>query len=197
MRVAKVITVCLVLSICAALAPAQTPKIDERHYSKNGLSFDYPADVTVQDQSNTNGQHLVLTHSDHGAQIQIMSRYQKIESATKLAEARHEILDAFVDGMNEEFKREQAQVERTEPKIEVAGQQASGVRLRTTLAGEAGNAEAYSLLIGKRLVLITFIGSDKELAAGSSAWAMIRRSFKIADNAVAVLSIGSHAEIVY
>jgi len=162
-------------------APAQTSGSDKKHYDRNGLSFDYPADVTIVDNSTANGQDLVLTHSDQGAQIMIISRYERIDSAEQLTKARREVADKFVDTMAEEFKRDQAQVERTDVKTEVAGLKAPGVRLRAVLSGEAGNAEAYSLLLGKRFVLVTFIGSDKELAAGSSAWAMVRQSLQIAN----------------
>src|SRR5438876_603088 len=60
-----------------------------------------------------------------------------------------------------------------------AGAQATGVKLRAVLNNEIGNAEIYSLQLGPRLVLLSLIGSDKEIAATAPAWLAIRRSLKI------------------
>jgi hypothetical protein len=91
------------------------------------------------------------------------------------------VFDLFVDTMIKEFEKQQAKVERADTKIEVGGAQASGVGLRTVLDGELGNAEAYSLVLGRRLVMVSFIGSDKELDAAASAWAIVRNTLKVGE----------------
>ncbi|MDX6289056.1 MAG: hypothetical protein QOH42_855, partial [Blastocatellia bacterium] len=62
--------------------------------------------------------------------------------------------------------------------IEVAGKQATGVRMRAVLENQPGNAEIYSLQLGSRLVLLSLIGTDREIAASAPAWLAIRRSLK-------------------
>jgi hypothetical protein len=157
---------------------AQTPAQDLKHFAAKGLSFDYPAAIELEDRSSPNGQHLVIQSKDR-AQIMIVSRYAHITSAEQLAAARREIVDSFVETMWQQIHEQDPSVLRTPAQIEVAGAQATGVRLRAVLNNELGNAEIYSLQIGPRLVLLSLIGTDKEIAATGPAWLAIRRSLKI------------------
>ncbi len=182
----------IALTLISILASAQTPAPALNHFSKWGLSFDYPADVTCEDKTDSGGQHLVLTHAENGAQIMVMSRYDTIDTADQLAKARKDVFDFFVNTMIREFEKEQAKVERAERQMEVGGAQASGVRLRAVLEGEPGNAEVYSLVLGRRLVMVSFIGSDKELEAAAPAWGIVRRSLKVGPTAASNTTAAPH-----
>ncbi len=149
------------------------------HFSKNGLAFNYPATMKLDDLGTPKGQHLVLVPSGGGAQIMIMARYAKITSEEQLATARREVVDAFVENIAQELQKMDPKLTRTGAEIEIAGRQATGVRLQAVLNSEPGVAHAYSLLLGRRLVLVTLIGCDKEIAAGATAWAMIRNSLRV------------------
>ena len=179
----------IALALVSFLVSAQTPAPALNHFSKHDLSFDYPAAAKFEDKSGSAGQHLVLTHAQNGAQIMIMARYEIIDSPEQLAKARKEVLDFFVDSMIKEFERQQAKVERAEKQIEVAGAQASGVRLRAVLDGEPGNAEVYGVVLGRRLVVVSLIGSDKELDAGAAAWSTVRRSLRVGQTPAAVTAV--------
>ena len=157
---------------------APTPAQELKHFAAKGLSFDYPAAIELDDRSNPAGQHLVI-QSNGRAQIMIVSRFVQITSAEQLAAARHEIVDSFVETMWQQIHDQDPNLLRTTAQIEVAGAQATGVRLRAVLNNEIGNAEIYSLQIGPRLVLLSLIGSDKEIAATAPAWLAIRRSLRI------------------
>ena len=157
---------------------AQTSAQELKHFSAKGLSFDYPAAIELDDRSNPNGQHLVIQGKDR-AQIMVVSRFVQITSAEQLAAARHEIVDSFVETMWQQIHDQDPNVLRTPAQIEVAGAQATGVKLRAVLNNELGNAEIYSLQLGPRLVLLSLIGSDKEIAAAAPAWLAIRRTLKI------------------
>ena len=61
--------------------------------------------------------------------------------------------------------------------------QAPGVKLRAVLDNQPGNAEIYSLQLGSRLVVLSLIGTDREIAASAATWLAIRRSLKIAASA--------------
>lgn len=117
------------------------------------------------------------------AQIMIMSRFDQLASPEALADARREVFDVFVESIWQELKKMDPNVSRVASEIEVAGAKATGIRMRAVLEEESGNAEVYSLEIGGRLVLVTLIGSDKELAASAPAWLMIRHSLKVKNSA--------------
>jgi hypothetical protein len=160
------------------LAFAQAPAQDLKHFAGKGLSFDYPATIELDDRSGANGQHLVIASTSR-AQIMIVSRYTQINSAEQLAAVRHEVVDSFIETMWQQIHDTDPNVSRTPAQIEVAGAQATGVRLRAVLNNEPGNAEIYSLQLGPRLVMLSLIGTDTEIAATASAWLAIRRSLKI------------------
>jgi len=166
------------------LAFAQSPVSPApslRHYAATGLSFDYPAGIELDDRSTASGQHLVIQSKDR-AQIMILSRYAQITTAEELAAARHEIVDSFIETMWQQIHEQDPNVSRSAAQIEVAGAQATGVRLRAVLNNEPGNAEIYSLQLGSRLVLLSLIGTDREIAASAPAWLAIRRSLKVEAN---------------
>src|SRR5258708_1902635 len=149
----------IALTLSFVLANAQTHTAELKHFAKDGLSFDYPPQLTIVDQSTPGGQHLILVDGKDGAQIMVVSRFEQINSPAQLDQARKEVFDVFVDSMVTEFQRQQAKVERVAAQTDVSGTTAYGVRLRAVLGGKPGNAEAYSLVLGHRLVLLTFIGS--------------------------------------
>src|SRR6266850_1137896 len=161
-------------SPAAPVAPAQVLK----HYAEKGLSFDYPAGIELDDRSTAGGQHLVIQSKDR-AQIMILSRHEQITTAEQLAAARREIVDSFIETMWRQIHEQDPNVSRAAAQIEVAGAQATGVRLRAVLNNEPGNAEIYSLQLGSRLVVLSLIGTDREIAGSAPAWLAIRRSLKI------------------
>jgi hypothetical protein len=160
-------------------AAAQQPSAQVTHYYKNGLAFDYPASMQIEDLSKEDGQQLVLTTGKQGAQIMVISRFDKINSAQELAAARKEHADGFAETMYGELLKLDPKTTRASAQVEIAGTQAPGTRLRATLDNQPGSAEVYSVLLGKRLVLVTIIGPDKEIAAAANAWATIRSSLKV------------------
>jgi hypothetical protein len=168
------------------LAQAPAPEA-LKHFAVKGLSFDYPATIELEDHSTPSGQHLVIQSKDH-AQIMIVSRYAQINTAGELAAARHEVVDSFIATMWQQIHEQDPNVLRTAARIEVAGAQATGVRLRAVLENQPGNAEIYSLQLGSRLVLLSLIGTDREIAASAPEWLAVRRSLKVeADSEVGVL----------
>ena len=161
---------------------AQSPAPDAlKHFAVKGLSFDYPATIELEDHSTPAGQHFVIQAKGQ-AQIMIVSRYAQINTAEELAAARHEVVDSFIETMWQQIHEHDPNLSRTPALIEVAGRQAPGVRLRAVLENQPGNAEIYSLQLGSRLVLLSLIGTDREIAASGPAWLAIRRSLKIEAN---------------
>jgi hypothetical protein len=109
----------------------------------------------------------------------VLSRFALINTAAELDAARHEIVDSFVETMWKQIQADDPNVSRADSRIEIADAQATGVRMRAVLNNEPGNAEIYSLQLGSRLVIVSLIGSDREIAASAPAWLAIRRSLKI------------------
>jgi hypothetical protein len=173
---AALITI-VALAFCQSLM-AQTTAPTLKHFAAHGLSFDYPETIELDDRSSAVGQHLIIQGKNR-AQIMIVSRYAQINTTEELAAARHEIVDSFIETMWKQIQGDDPNVSRADAKIEVAKTQATGVKMRAVLNNEPGNAEIYSLQLGSRLVLVSLIGSDREIAASAPAWLTIRSSLRI------------------
>jgi hypothetical protein len=176
-RLLTALVIMLAPALCQS-AMAQSTAPDLKHYSEKGLSFDYPAAIALDDRSSTSSQHLIVQATGQ-AQIMIVSRFVQINTAAELAAARREVIDSFVETMWQQIHESDPNVSRAAAQIEVAGAQATGVRLRAVLNNQPGNAEVYSLQLGSRLVLLSLIGTDQEIAASAPAWLAIRRSLKV------------------
>jgi hypothetical protein len=164
------------LALCQNALAQSTQNL--KHFAAQGLSFDYPATIEVDDRGGVGVQHLVI-QSKGLAQIMIVSRFDKISTPADLAAARREVVDPFVETVWKQMHDDDPNVARTTTQIQVGAARAPGVRMRAILNNEPGNAEVYSLQMGSRLVVLSQIGTDKEIAESAATWFAIRRSLKV------------------
>jgi hypothetical protein len=184
----------MALTFCHSVQ-GQTTTPALKHFAAHGLSFDYPATIELDDRSTSIGQHLII-QSKGRAQIMVVSRFAQINTATELADARHEVVDSFIETIWKQVLEDDPNVSRAEARIEIGGAPATGIRMRAVLNNEPGNAEIYSLQLGSRLVVVSLIGSDREIAATAPAWLAIRGSLKIeAANVAQVVNLRSGTQI--
>src|SRR5229473_869416 len=83
---------------CAALLLAtsvQTQTPDTKHFDKDGLSFDYPANWQLSDQSTQQMQYLELTRGD--VVIRVRSPREWLKTPEKEAAAKKLFQDKYVD----------------------------------------------------------------------------------------------------
>jgi hypothetical protein len=162
---------------------AQSQQAQMKHFAKEGLALDYPAVWSLDDESRQDAQHLVLVRGASGAQIMFFVPREKITTPDRMADLRRAITEPLLAAVEKELQGQGARPERSAVTIEVGGAQADGVRLSAVLNGLAGRAEVYSLVLGGRLVALSFIGSEMELKEAAADWETIRRSVKIEDAA--------------
>lgn len=100
-------------------------------------------------------------------------------NSQQLGVAQSKMTEAIVSGLSEEIAKFGAQAERTAIADKFGDVYAQGVRLRASLKGDTGDADIYWFQIGGRLIHVIFVGSDQERARASSAWKMIRATFRV------------------
>src|SRR5437868_14456490 len=88
----------LAVALCQSVIAQSAAHEPLKHFAVKGLSFDYPAEIELEDHGTPSGQHLVI-QSKGQAQIMIVSRYAQINTAAELAAARHEVVDSFIETM--------------------------------------------------------------------------------------------------
>jgi hypothetical protein len=159
------------------VAAAQT---DSKNFSKDGLSFDYPAAWELQDASNGDAQQLTLTKANSDVQIRVFVHRGRI-SAEKLPDAKNAFIDPYVAATAKQFIAMGAKPEQVADSSEIGGVKADGTSINASLGGEAGAAKIYWALVGQRVVVLTLFGPDKQLKQLTPAWDLVRTSLKVVD----------------
>jgi hypothetical protein len=157
--------------------PAQDPNI--KHYDKDGLSFDYPANWQFSDQSTPQMQYLQMARDGY-AEIRIRSPREWLKSPEKEDAAKKLIQDQYVDNFVKQVEQAQMSPKRsaTTP-TQISGADAQGARVRAVMDGQPGGMDSYFNIVSDRLVQMSIIGSEKEIAKSAPVWDMIRNSVKL------------------
>ena len=165
----------LAIAICL-IALVQTPKT----YTKNGLSFDYPADWSLHEGVNPDAQQLTLGKANSDVQISVFVHKGRI-APEKLPDAKKAFIDPYIQGMSNQFVQMGAKPEQTPDSSEIGGVKADGVKIGASLGGETGSAKIYWAVVGQHVVVLTLFGPDKQLNQNAAAWDMIRNTLKVVD----------------
>ncbi|HEY6119587.1 MAG TPA: hypothetical protein VIV66_06500 [Pyrinomonadaceae bacterium] len=160
---------------CSLPALAQNPKT----FAKDGLTFNYPSAWSLQDGSKSDAQQLTLARADSDAQIRVFVYRSKIETPDNFTEAKHKLVDPYVDSTAKTFEQMGGRPERSPISSEIGGVKADGVKIRAILSGEPGAAEIYWAVVGERLVVMTVFGPDAALKQVTPAWDVVRSSVQI------------------
>src|ERR1043165_5710859 len=165
----------LAIAVCV-IAFVQTPKT----YTKNGLSFDYPADWNLQEGVNDDAQQLTLTKANSDVQISVFVHKGRI-APEKLPDAKKAFIDPYISSTANQFVQMGAKPEQSPDSSEIGGVKADGVKISASLGGEAGAAKIYWALVGQRVVVVTLFGPDKQIQKLAPAWDQVRTSLKVVD----------------
>jgi hypothetical protein len=158
------------------MALVQTPKT----FTKDGLSFDYPADWTLQEGVNDDAQQLTLAKANSDVQISVFVHKGRI-APEKLPDAKKAFIDPYIAATTNQFVQMGAKPEQSPDTSEIAGLKADGVKINASLGGETGAAKIYWAVVGQRVVVLTLFGPDKQLAKLAPAWDLVRNSLKVVD----------------
>lgn len=167
------------VALISVVAMVVFPQGDAKHFTKDGLVFDYAKGWEITDGSNSDAQQLTLTNTANDAQISLFAHRGKIDTPEKFAQAKKAFIDPYVKSNNDRFLQVGAKPQSSPATSEIGGVPAEGVRIKVTLGGEPGEADIYWATLNNRVVVLTFFGSDKELKKATPAWDIIRTSLKV------------------
>jgi hypothetical protein len=152
---------------------------NNKHFTKDGLSFDYPDGWTISDESNSDAQQITLTRPDSDAMIKFFVHRGKVNTPDKLAQAKTKIIDPYLNYTEKQFVEMGGKPERAAATSQIGGANAEGVRITAILDREPGEAGVYWATVGERLVVLTLFGPDKAIKKAAPAWDAVRNSLKI------------------
>ena len=164
---------------CALLVVAGVAAQTNKHFTKDGLSFDYPDGWTIVDESNTDAQQLTLGRADSDAMIKFFVHRGKVNTPDKMAQAKAKIIEPYLSYTEKQFVGMGAKPERVAATTQIGGAEAEGVRITAILDREPGEAGIYWVTVGERLVVLTLFGPDKAIKKATPAWDVVRNSLKI------------------
>jgi hypothetical protein len=177
MKFTQLIIACLALSLLIVAALAQDPNV--KHYDKDGLSFDYPANWQFSDQSSSQMQYIQMARAGF-AEIRIRVPREWLKSPEKEAAAKKLIQDSYVDNFATQVEQAGMNPKRSVATTQISGAEAQGARIRAVMDGQPGGMDSYFNITSDRLVQMSIIGSEKEITKSAPVWDMIRNSLKVA-----------------
>ena len=166
------------LLLCALIAFGQAGS-DARHYAKDGLSFDYPANWQISDQSTPQIQLIQMLRGDGYAEIRIRVPRESLNSPQKESEAKKLIQDKYVEQFVDTLQQAGLKPTRAEATTEIGGGPATGIRVRALLDREPGGMDSYYRVLSGRFVNLSEIGSEGEMKKSADAWDMLRNTIKV------------------
>ncbi|PWT95976.1 MAG: hypothetical protein C5B55_00605 [Blastocatellia bacterium] len=170
----RIILTILVFGFLYSFAFAQEPK----HFSKEGLSFDYSNGWALEDASNSDTQTLKLSRPDADLQLSVSAHKGRI-TAEKMADAHKALIDPYVEAFAKQFTSMGAKAERTPETSEIGGVPAEGVRIKFSFGTDTATAQIYWALVGQRVVIVTYFGPEADRKKYASGFDLIRTSLKV------------------
>ena len=173
----RILQLSFVLVFCCVLATAQN---DSKNFSKDGVTFDYPASWTLTEDSNSDLQQITLSKADSDVKIGIFVHRGRT-SPEKMADAKKALVDPLIAGNAKQFAAMGAKTEQVPDSTEVGGIKAEGTSVNASFGTDTGAAKIYWALVGQRFVVLTLFGPDKELKQRAAVWDLVRSSLKVVD----------------
>ena len=171
MKVSRAI--CIMLLVAAA----SFAQGDVKHFSKDGLLFDYPGGWVLEDVSNADAQTLKLARADADIQLTVSAHRGRI-SAEKMADAHKAFIDPYIAAVAKQLSA-MGRLERTPDASEIGGVKAEGEKLKVSVTGDSATSQIYYALVGQRVVIITYFGPDGDRKKFMPTFDLIRTSLKV------------------
>ena len=181
-------------SALLAVAFAPSAMGQANRYARDGLSFTYPSEWPLADESDATAQSLNLDRGQNEAKIMIVALRMQL-NPQQLAEVQPKMTEAIMTGLAQEIAKLGAQAQRSSITETIGGVTAQGFRLRATLKGETGDADIYWLYAGGRLVHVIFVGSDAERARAAYAWNTVCATLRVGAAPVAPPAQGATPDL--
>lgn len=168
----------LILLTCASAAKTRQQPSAE-HFSKDGLSFDYPAGWALTDRSAAGAQHLLLSLRNSSALIQVVAYRDPLRSVEQIGAARDAVTIPYVKDLSQKLGLREAPPWKDAQCLNVGSHFASGLRLSGRLDGQPSSADVFTVVLGQRFVQLVYTRVDEDDAQGSEAWKVLLDSIAI------------------
>jgi TonB family protein len=170
-----IVGLALIVSCLTLGANAQTAEL--KHFSVDGLSFDYPAAYSLADESTAETQKLKLTGRGGSVQFTIVAprRFvRRSELSTALENTKEPLLKEVATKLGQNTNT----ASPTSIKIDVGPVEADGVRLRSSVR-PSRSGDVIWVRLKFRVLSLAYVRSDADESIGSKTWQTIRSSLGV------------------
>jgi TonB family protein len=168
----------IVVLALAALARVPGAQGGFHHFSKDGLSFDYPVAWTLEDKSTAELQHLILRRAGSTGLVMVVAQREPLQTVAQLYASRNSVTRPYVENIARLIGAKAP--EQGDAQCLPLGERfAVGFRMTGRVGEEPGAGEVYAVVLGQRLVHLVHVRADKDEAESASAWKTVLDTLKV------------------
>ncbi|MET0623287.1 MAG: energy transducer TonB [Pyrinomonadaceae bacterium] len=169
----------LLLILLTLLVPAsRQAQTGVAHFSKEGLSFDYPGGWALEDKGKPELQYLVLKRPETSALVMVVAQREPFQTVLQMFESREALTKPYVANVARLLGAEVPAAKDSQC-ITLGERVAVGFRVTGRVDGEQGTGEVYAVAMGQRLVHLVRIRADKDEASSAEGWKSVLDTLKV------------------
>jgi TonB family protein len=167
----------VIISFLCAGIYAQSAGTKANHFAAEGISFDYPSEYSVKDESTPEEQQFIITREGSSVQLRIVIPLRLVTRSTYPV-AVESFTRPMVTKVAMALGEGQNSPQHTSFHTQIGTKQAEGVRLQST-GSEKKTTEVIWLRWSLRLVEFVFVRSDADESVGAQLWQTVSSSLRI------------------
>ena len=179
----------MIISILSVSTYAQSAGTELNHFAAEWISFDYPSEYSVTEESTPETQQFVIKRKGSSVQLTIV--------VTQRAVLRNE-LPAAIEKFTEPLLKQVAVTlgsgksssEHTSFQTQIGTKQAEGVRLRSTRS-ETKTGEVIWVRWKLRLIALVFVRADADKSVGAELWQTVSSSLRVEAPVLTAVATGT------
>jgi len=169
---------------------AQSAGPELNHFAAGGISFDYPSEYSVKDESTPEVQQLIITRKGSSVQLTILVP-QRLVLKSNLPAAVEDFTQPMVRKVAMTLGYAKNSPPPTPFQTQIGTKQAEGLRLWSTGSGKK-TGEVIWVRWSLHLVSLAFVRSDADESIGAQLWQTVSSSLRLDPGVLTV--IGTEAE---
>lgn len=169
----------LLLILLILLAPpARQAQTGVAHFSKDGLSFDYPEGWALEDRSKPELQYLVLKRPETSALVMVVAQREPFQTVPQMFESRAAVTKPYVAHVARLLGAEVPDAKDSQC-LTLGERVAVGFRMTGQVNGAQGTGEIYAVVTGQRLVHLVHVRADSDEASSAAGWKSVLDTLKV------------------
>lgn len=158
------------LTFAACLSASISAQTSNTTFDKDGLKFNYPSNWNLNDKSNSDIQHFLLTPTTGNALIVLISPRVRIESTEQFMRIRRSIYGNYFKAITKSLNIDSDSENQNFQCLEINGRRVNGKRFIGSYNNDQSTGEIYSFVLGKRFLSLIYLRTEKDSSMSDPVW---------------------------